>query len=125
MGAQERPRPTRLFRRFVSFQGFAGRKSFPLQRTAFAEPCAGQARLADACSVGGPRPREPGVQRLAIVEAAPKFVTGAGTPLHVRVGIATGLVVVGDLIGSGDGVRLQSQCGKSRLLIVTSQNNCS
>src|SRR5208283_3287633 len=39
---------------------------------------------------------------LAIVEAAPKLVTASGSPLHVRVGIATGLVVVGDLIGSGD-----------------------
>jgi class 3 adenylate cyclase len=39
---------------------------------------------------------------LAIVEAAPTLVTSAGSPLHVRVGIATGLVVVGDLIGSGD-----------------------
>src|SRR5271163_1645781 len=39
---------------------------------------------------------------LAIVEAAPKLVTGAGSPLHVRVGIATGLVVVGDLVGSGE-----------------------
>jgi class 3 adenylate cyclase len=28
--------------------------------------------------------------------------TAAGTPLQVRVGIATGLVVVGDLIGSGE-----------------------
>ena len=39
---------------------------------------------------------------LAIVEAAPKLVTAAGSSLHVRVGIATGLVVVGDLIGSGE-----------------------
>ncbi len=39
---------------------------------------------------------------LAIVEAAPKLVTMAGSPLHVRVGIATGLVVVGDLIGTGE-----------------------
>ena len=39
---------------------------------------------------------------LAIVEAGPKLITAAVTPLHVRVGIATGLVVVGDLIGSGD-----------------------
>ena len=39
---------------------------------------------------------------LAIVEAAPKLVTAAASPLHVRVGIATGLVVVGDLIGSGE-----------------------
>jgi len=36
---------------------------------------------------------------LALVEAVPK--TGAGVPLQVRVGIATGLVVVGDLIGGG------------------------
>ena len=34
---------------------------------------------------------------LAIVEAAPKLETAAGAPLHVRVGIATGIVVVGDL----------------------------
>src|SRR6202046_1360259 len=39
---------------------------------------------------------------LAIVEAAPKLVTAAGSPLHVRVGIATGLVVGGGLIGSGE-----------------------
>ena len=39
---------------------------------------------------------------LAIVEAAPKLDTAAGSPLQVRVGIATGLVVVGDLIGSGE-----------------------
>ena len=39
---------------------------------------------------------------LALVEAMPKLATAAGSPLQVRVGIATGLVVVGDLIGSGD-----------------------
>src|SRR6202051_2906290 len=39
---------------------------------------------------------------LALVEAAPMLKTAAGTPLQVRVGIATGLVVVGDLIGSGE-----------------------
>ena len=39
---------------------------------------------------------------LAIVEAAPKLDTFAGAPLHVRVGIATGIVVVGDLLGSGE-----------------------
>src|SRR5271163_2931824 len=38
---------------------------------------------------------------LAIVEAAPKLRTVAGA-LHVRVGIATGIVVVGDLLGSGE-----------------------
>ena len=38
---------------------------------------------------------------LALVEAVPKLKTIASTPLQVRVGIATGLVVVGDLIGTG------------------------
>jgi class 3 adenylate cyclase/tetratricopeptide (TPR) repeat protein len=38
---------------------------------------------------------------LALVEAVPKLSTMAGSPLQVRVGIATGLVVVGDLIGAG------------------------
>ena len=39
---------------------------------------------------------------LAIVEAAPTLQTAAGVPLHVRVGIATGIVIVGDLLGSGE-----------------------
>jgi hypothetical protein len=39
---------------------------------------------------------------LAIVGAAPKLETAARAPLHVRVGIATGTVVVGDLLGSGE-----------------------
>ena len=38
---------------------------------------------------------------LALVETVPKLKTAAGAPLQVRVGIATGLVVVGDLIGQG------------------------
>jgi class 3 adenylate cyclase/predicted ATPase len=38
---------------------------------------------------------------LNLVEAVPKIATNAGSPLQVRVGIATGLVVVGDLIGAG------------------------
>jgi class 3 adenylate cyclase len=38
---------------------------------------------------------------LALVEAVPKLATTAGSPLQTRVGIATGLVVVGDLIGTG------------------------
>jgi Adenylate and Guanylate cyclase catalytic domain/AAA ATPase domain len=38
---------------------------------------------------------------LNLVEAVPKLATHAGSPLPVRVGIATGLVVVGDLIGAG------------------------
>ena len=39
---------------------------------------------------------------LGLIAAAAKLDAGDGTPLHVRVGIATGLVVVGDLIGQGD-----------------------
>src|SRR5271170_660923 len=39
---------------------------------------------------------------LAIVEAAPKLETAAAASLHVRVGIATGIVIVGDLLGSGE-----------------------
>jgi class 3 adenylate cyclase len=38
---------------------------------------------------------------LNLVEAVPKLATPAGSPLQVRIGIATGLVVVGDLIGAG------------------------
>src|SRR5262249_6473350 len=38
---------------------------------------------------------------LDLVDAVPKLATHAGSPLHVRVGIPTGLVVVGDLIGTG------------------------
>ena len=38
---------------------------------------------------------------LALVEAVPMLSTMAGSPLQVRIGIATGLVVVGDLIGTG------------------------
>lgn len=39
---------------------------------------------------------------LALVEAVPKLSTAAAAPLQVRVGIATGLVVIGDLVGSGE-----------------------
>jgi class 3 adenylate cyclase/predicted ATPase len=39
---------------------------------------------------------------LAIVEAAPRLESAAAAPLHVRAGIATGIVVVGDLLGSGE-----------------------
>jgi len=38
---------------------------------------------------------------LGLVEAMPKLATNTGSPLQVRIGIATGLVVVGDLIGAG------------------------
>src|ERR1700730_12397998 len=55
---------------------------------------------------GYPQAHERGAERavragLALVEAVPTLATAAGSPLHVRVGIATGLVVVGDLIGEG------------------------
>jgi class 3 adenylate cyclase len=38
---------------------------------------------------------------LNVVEAVPQLATNASSPLQVRIGIATGLVVVGDLIGAG------------------------
>src|SRR5215471_11617256 len=38
---------------------------------------------------------------LNFIETVPKLATDAGSPLQVRIGIATGLVVVGDLIGTG------------------------
>ncbi|WP_038381143.1 adenylate/guanylate cyclase domain-containing protein, partial [Bradyrhizobium elkanii] len=38
---------------------------------------------------------------LALVEAVPELETAAGVALRVRIGIATGPVVVGDLIGEG------------------------
>jgi class 3 adenylate cyclase len=56
---------------------------------------------------GYPRAHEHDAERavragLALVEALPKVTTAAAAALQVRVGIATGLVVVGDLIGSGE-----------------------
>jgi class 3 adenylate cyclase len=39
---------------------------------------------------------------LALVGAVPKLTTAMSTALQVRIGTATGLVVVGDLIGSGE-----------------------
>ena len=55
---------------------------------------------------GYPRAHEHDAERavragLALVEAVPKLDSAAGSPLQVRVGIATGLVVVGDLIWKG------------------------
>jgi len=38
---------------------------------------------------------------LSLVEAVPQLIAGDGTPLQARVGLATGLVVVGDLVGEG------------------------
>jgi class 3 adenylate cyclase/pimeloyl-ACP methyl ester carboxylesterase len=55
---------------------------------------------------GWPVAREDAAERavhagLWIIEAVPRLVTSAGEPLAVRVGIATGLAVVGDLLGAG------------------------
>jgi class 3 adenylate cyclase len=56
---------------------------------------------------GYPRADEHDAERavragLALVEAVARLDTAAGEALQVRVGIATGLVVVGDLIGEGE-----------------------
>jgi class 3 adenylate cyclase/tetratricopeptide (TPR) repeat protein len=56
---------------------------------------------------GYPRAEEDDAERavqtaLALTEAVPALDTPAGAPLEVRIGIATGLVVVGDLIGQGE-----------------------
>src|SRR5215213_4153515 len=55
---------------------------------------------------GWPRAEEDEAERavragLAITEAVGRLATPAGEPLATRVGIATGLVVVGDLVGAG------------------------
>jgi class 3 adenylate cyclase/tetratricopeptide (TPR) repeat protein len=55
---------------------------------------------------GYPRADEHDAERavragMALVEAVAGLETAAGEPLQVRIGIATGLVVVGDLIGQG------------------------
>ena len=55
---------------------------------------------------GYPRAHEDDAERatragLALVEAVPKLETAVAVPLQVRIGVATGLVVVGDLIGAG------------------------
>jgi class 3 adenylate cyclase/tetratricopeptide (TPR) repeat protein len=55
---------------------------------------------------GWPRASEDAAERavragLAVARAVDGVVAGAGVPLAARVGIATGLVVVGDLLGEG------------------------
>src|SRR6201987_3819195 len=57
---------------------------------------------------GYPHAREDDAERavragLALVEAVPKLDAGEATSLRVRVGIATGLVVVGDFMSEGPG----------------------
>ena len=56
---------------------------------------------------GYPRAHEHDAERavragLGLVETVPELATNAGSPLQVRVGIATGLAVVGELIASGE-----------------------
>jgi class 3 adenylate cyclase len=56
---------------------------------------------------GYPQAHEDDVERavraaLGLSTAIPKLQIGSNAPLQVRVGIATGLVVVGDLVGRGD-----------------------
>jgi class 3 adenylate cyclase/predicted ATPase len=58
------------------------------------------------CYFGWPTAHEDAAERavragLAIVEAVAGLATSAAKPLAARVGIATGLVVVGDLVGEG------------------------
>lgn len=58
------------------------------------------------CYFGWPRANEDDAERavragLSIIEAVRKTKAPNGSPLSTRVGIATGVVIVGDLIGSG------------------------
>jgi class 3 adenylate cyclase len=66
---------------------------------------------------GWPRAHEDDAERavragLAIAAAVPTLVTPAGGALAARVGVATGLVVVGDLIGEG-GAREEAVVGET------------
>ncbi len=58
------------------------------------------------CYFGWPRANEDDAERavragLSIIDAVKKVKAPNGSPLSTRVGIATGVVIVGDLIGSG------------------------
>ena len=58
------------------------------------------------CYFGWPRANEDDAERavragLSIIDAVKKTKAPDGTPLATRIGIATGVVIVGDLIGSG------------------------
>jgi class 3 adenylate cyclase/tetratricopeptide (TPR) repeat protein len=83
---------------------------------------------------GWPEARETDVERAVraglAVAAAVREVPVGGDPLHVRIGIATGLVVIGEPIGSGDSrqqtavgetpnlaARLQSLAGPDQVVI--------
>jgi class 3 adenylate cyclase len=65
---------------------------------------------------GWPEARETDVERAVraalAVAAAVREVPVSGDPLHVRIGIATGLVVIGEPIGSGDS-RQQTAVGET------------
>ena len=66
---------------------------------------------------GWPRAHEDEAERavragLAIAAAIPTLVTPAGEPLAARIGIATGLVMVGDLVGEG-GAREEAVAGET------------
>ena len=87
------------------------------------------------CYFGWPRANEDDAERavragISIIESVKKSTTPDGTPLSTRVGIASGMVIVGDLIGSGASeeaavvgetpnlaARLQSLAGPDELLL--------
>ena len=90
------------------------------------------------CYFGWPRANEDDAGRavragLSIIESVNKTSTAHGTPLSTRIGIASGLVIVGDLIGSGASeeaavvgetpnlaARLQSLAAPNQLILPTS-----
>ena len=58
------------------------------------------------CYFGWPRANEDDAERavragLSIIDTVKNMKAADGTPLATRIGIATGVVIVGDLIGSG------------------------
>ena len=69
---------------------------------------------------GYPRAHEDDAERavragLALAEAVGRLATPAGEPIAARIGIATGLVVVGELIGDG-AAQEQAVVGETRTL---------
>ncbi len=67
---------------------------------------------------GYPRAHEDDVEQavkagLALAEAAPRLRTKSGTPLQVCVGIATGTVVVGELLTAESGLREHTVVGET------------